>query len=72
MCPNNSVAIKKGSKAGTIEFAHNCKPSFVACKFCLENKTKQIVKRTNKDGNIFFLMDKKIKWEGCFIKSTPN
>lgn len=66
VCPNNSVAIKNGKRAGTTEFAHNNKPFLVADKFCLENSTKQMVKRTINPGNILFLNDKKTKWDLFF------
>ena len=44
---------------------------FVACKFCLEKITRQSVKRTNMNGIIFFLKDKKTKWGLRFIFNTP-
>ena len=55
VCLNNSVAIKKGSKLGSTEFAHNAIPDFAACKLELENVNKQSINRTNKTGkNKFF------------------
>lgn len=58
---SSSVAIKKGKRAGTTEFAHSSNPFFVADKFSLENIIKHIVKSTNKLGNICFFIEKKKK-----------
>lgn len=52
---NNSVAIKKGSKLGSTEFAHKEIPDFVACKLELENTNKQIVNKVKIIGNSKFL-----------------
>ncbi|MCI9287042.1 MAG: hypothetical protein HFJ57_03560 [Clostridia bacterium] len=53
--------MKKGKRAGTTEFAHNANPFLVADRFCLENRTKQTVKTTNRLGNMFLFNDKKMK-----------
>ena len=58
---SSSVAIKKGKRAGTTEFAHSSNPFFVADKFSLENIIRHIVKSINKVGNMCFFMDKKKK-----------
>lgn len=58
---SSSVAIKKGKRAGTTEFAHSSNPLFVADKFSLENIIRHIVKSINKVGNMCFFMDKKKK-----------
>ena len=66
VCDNSSVAIKKGSKDGTTEFAHNNKPFLVAAKLDLENTTKLIVNKQNRAGIKFFLIDKQIKCDLFF------
>ena len=45
--PSNSVAIKKGNKAGTTDLAHSSRPTFAACKLLLEKITRKIVNKTN-------------------------
>lgn len=49
-----SVAIKKGSREGTTEFAHNFRPDFADCKLVLENNIKHIVNNNTKIEIIFF------------------
>lgn len=66
VCPNNSVAIKKGSRAGTTEFAHKSRPLFVADKFSLENITRHMVKSINITGRKCFFIDNSKKC-GFFI-----
>ena len=43
--PSNSVAIKKGSKEGTTEFAHNERPVFAEERFEFENINRNIVNK---------------------------
>lgn len=63
VCPNNSVAIKKGSRAGTTEFAHKSRPLFVADRFSLENITRHMVKSINITGRKCFFIDN----SSCFM-----
>ena len=52
---NNSVAIKKGNKLGSTEFAHNSIPDFAACKLEFEKIKRLIVNNVNNIGsNNFF------------------
>lgn len=48
-----SVAIKKGKREGTTEFAQSFNPDFVACILLEENKIKHIVNIKNIVGIIF-------------------
>ena len=50
---NNSVAIKKGKRDGTTEFAHNDNPDFTADKLVLEKINKPNVKAKKTSENIF-------------------
>ena len=49
---SNSVATKNGNNVGTIEFAHNNKPFFVAYRLVLENITRHMVNKIRIKGNI--------------------
>ena len=54
---SNSVAIKKGKRDGTTEFAHKFKPFLLASRLSFENTTRKIVKRQNSVGIIAFLIE---------------
>ena len=44
------MAIKKGNKEGTTEFAHKESPSLAAVILLLEKKTRHMVNKQNKKG----------------------
>ena len=53
------MAIKKGSKEGTTEFAHKESPSFAAVTLLLEKNTRHRVNKQNKKGKKYFFKCKK-------------
>ena len=53
---NNSVAIKKGSKEGTTEFAQSERPVLAADRLLLENNTRHTVNVKKIIGNIQFFI----------------
>ena len=55
---SNSVAIKKGNKDGTTEFAHKLRPCFAADKLSLEKVIKNRVKRQKQTGMMLLFIDK--------------
>ena len=58
--PSNSVAIKKGSKDGTTEFAHRASPVFADDRLALENINKNKVNKHIQIGtNDFFILKTK-------------
>lgn len=57
MYDNNSVAIKKGKRAGTTLLAHNFNPFFAAIKQVLENIIKEKAKHTKIIENICFFIE---------------
>lgn len=67
---NTSVAIKKGNREGTTEFAQSFRPDFAACIFVDENNTRHIKNNKNIPGNIFrLILNTNIL--KCFIKNNP-
>lgn len=64
-----SVAIKKGKREGTTEFAHSFRPDFAACRLVEENRTKHRVNSRNKAGIRFLFILKTNMWK--FFIGTP-
>ena len=66
------MAIKKGSKEGSTAFAHSKIPSLAAVRLLFEKRTKQIVNKQKRVGNICFFKDTKKKVVFLFMSFTSS